>query len=128
MLQIPGLYIAEVEDKGRAVFTALDIPKGSSIEICQVIVVPPEQVVQIHKTVLHDYYFRWGADQTEAAILLGNGSIYNHSSNPNAHVILDFGEQVVVIEALVDIVAGEEICFDYFDGGSREDLMWFEER
>ncbi|MBK8348499.1 MAG: hypothetical protein IPL08_13115 [Saprospiraceae bacterium] len=40
MHQIPGLYIADSDDKGRGVFTSIDISAGDTIEICPVIAIP----------------------------------------------------------------------------------------
>ncbi len=126
MNQIPGLYLLNTEAKGRGVYTAGSIPEGSTIEVCPVIVIPEEQVETIHNTALHDYYFRWGKDQKEAVILLGLGSLYNHSNTPNAKVILSFEEKEVIIEADRTINPGEEITIDYFDDDSRDEHIWFE--
>lgn len=126
MLQIPGLYIKKLVNKGRAVFTSLDIPSGSTIEVCPVLVIPEQEVATIHNTVLHDYYFRWQKNQKGAAILLGLGSIYNHSERPNARAILSFEEQEVIFEAICEIPSGSEITFDYFDDDTREEKIWFE--
>lgn len=126
MQQIPGLYILKDEEKGRCIFTAGDIEAGSTIEVCPLIIIPEEQVSMIHHTVLHDYYFVWGTDQKQAAILLGNGSLYNHSDSPNAKAVLLHEDQEILFEAIRDISAGEEITFNYFDGQNAEKESWFE--
>ena len=125
-MQIPGLYILKDEIKGRAVFTAGDIPEGSTIEVCPLIIIPEPEVEVIHKTALHDYYFRWGKEQKQAAILLGYGSLYNHSNDPNAQVILIEQDNEILIESLRTINAGEEITIDYFDGEGAKEKLWFE--
>ncbi len=126
MQQIPGLYILKNEEKGRGVFTAGDIFEGSTIEVCPLIIIPEEQVKLIHESVLHDYYFRWGENQKQAAILLGFGSLYNHSNEPNAQAILINADQEIVIEAIRTINSGEEITIDYFDDDGAKEHVWFD--
>ena len=126
MQQIPGLYILKSEGKGRGVYTAGDIFEGSTIEVCPLIIIPEEQVETIHKTALHDYYFRWGANQKQAAILLGYGSLYNHSNEPNARAILLDADNEILIESIRTINSGEEITIDYFDDENAKEHVWFE--
>lgn len=126
MQQIPGLYILKTEGKGRGVYTAGDIFEGSTIEVCPLIIIPEEQVATIHKTVLHDYYFRWGPEQKQAAILLGFGSLYNHSNEPNARAILLDADNEILIESIRTINSGEEITIDYFDDDNAKEHLWFE--
>lgn len=57
MLQVPGLFIQESPLGGRGVFSSMDIPKDSIIEVCPVLVIPKSELPIIHKTILHDYYF-----------------------------------------------------------------------
>lgn len=126
MQQIPGLYILEHESKGRCIHTAAAIEKGSTIEVCPLIIIPEHEVKIIHNTVLHDYYFVWGTDQKQAAILLGYGSLYNHSNQPNARAILLHEDREILIEAIKKIDAGEEITFDYFEGQLGKSKPWFD--
>jgi len=125
MQQIPGLYINQVEGKGRSIFTAGDIGKGSTIEVCPLILIPKDEVSIIHDTVLHDFYFTWGLNQDQAAIMLGYGSLYNHSDKPNAKAVLLHEDQEILFEAIRDISAGEEITFNYFDGQNSKEESWF---
>lgn len=124
---LPFLYIKELPNKGRAILTAQDIPKGSVIEICPVLILCVEDSKKIHQTSLHDYYFLWGITG-ETAIALGYGSIYNHSSTANADYEMLLDENNIRISAIRDISAGEEICFNYMDGGEQKSELWFEEK
>jgi len=126
MQQIPGLYILKDEVKGRSIYTAGEIAKGSTIEVCPLIIIPKGEVNTIHNTVLHDYYFTWGIEQEQAAILLGYGSLYNHSDQPNAKAVLINEDLEILFEAIRDIEAGEEITFNYFDGQNAKEESWFE--
>lgn len=123
MQQIPGLYIVDDSEKGRGVYTALALTAGSTIEICPVIVVPREQVEALHHTLLHDYYFTWPDGNDSIALALGYGSLYNHSSTPNALFIMDLPRQEMIVACKVDIAAGEEITIDYT--GDDEGSTWF---
>ena len=122
--QIPGLYILETEEKGRAVYTSIDINKGDVIESAPVIICDSVDTKLIHKTRLHDYYFTWG--EKESAIALGFGSLYNHSENPNTEFILDYDNLSIDFEALRDIKAGEEITINYHSDDETDFKIWFE--
>ena len=128
MQRIDGLYVAHSEDMGRGVYTASDIPSGSLIEICPVIVIPASETPIIHKTVLHDYYFSWGEDRKSCAIAGGLGSLYNHSASANADFILDFPAETIEIMSVRDIVAGEQITINYHGIPSSKKKTWWEMR
>jgi SET domain-containing protein len=114
------------------VFTAAAIPAGSIIEVCPVIILPPDELPHIHQTRLHDYYFLWNEgddpDEDGCAIALGFGSLYNHASRPNADYEMDYDNESISFFALTDIGAGEEITINYTDGGDQKTTLWFEEK
>ena len=123
MRHIPTLYIIENE-KGRSVFTGEEIYKGDIIEVCPVIILDNVDSSIIHETHLYDYYFVW--PKGGAALALGYGSLYNHSSNPNAQVIFDTDNKEIVLECIESIKAGSEILYDY-TGGIKTASIWFKE-
>ncbi|HLO56884.1 MAG TPA: SET domain-containing protein [Saprospiraceae bacterium] len=125
MNQIPGLYITDSEDKGRGVFTSIDIALDDVIEVCPIIKISKAELPIIHKTVLHDYYFLWGENMDECAIALGFGSLYNHEVHPNANFILDLENDTIDIVAIRDISAGEEITLNYHGEPGDEEPLWF---
>ena len=57
--------------KGRGIFASRRIQAGDVIEEAPVIVLPAAEIEHLERTVLQDYYFLWGADEEDAAILLG---------------------------------------------------------
>jgi len=124
MLQIPGLFIMNTDQRGRGVFTSKAIKEGDMIEICPLIIIPPKEVKVIHQTVLHDYYFLWTKPANSACIALGFGSLYNHSSLNNAEVFMDIESKEIEIRACKEIIAGEEIFIDYNDGNKEQ--VWFD--
>lgn len=126
MLHIPGLFIAESPERGRGVFTAQEVGEGDIIEFCPVLLVPEEQVGTIHSTTLHDYYFLWPDGKGSAAILLGYGSLYNHSSTPNAKVFFDIEARSVEIRCIRNISPGDEILINYREGEDEPEALWFD--
>ena len=127
MLQVPGLYIAQTEKKGRGVFTSIDLNEGDTIEICPVILIPKSELPIIHRTFLHDYYFLWGRNMDQCVICLGYGSLYNHATHCNANFLLDIEELTVDVFAIRNIKAGEEITLNYHGKSGIKEELWFEE-
>ena len=125
MLHVPGLFVAETKDMGRGVFTAFELNKGDTIEVCPLIIIPPEHFQKIHESNLHDYYFIWPEPKGSACIALGYGSLYNHRSNSNANIFFNIEEEEIVVEASVDIPAGSEIFIDYNGGLEEDSNLWF---
>jgi len=125
MNQIPGLYITTSTEKGRGVFTSIDISEADIIEVCPVIIMPKAELPIIHKTILHDYYFLWGENMEDCAIALGFGSLYNHEIHPNANFILDLENETIDIVAIKNIMAGEEITLNYNGEPGDETILWF---
>ena len=125
MHQISGLYILDSENRGRGVYTSIDIQKDDLIEVCHVIEIPKMELPIIHKTTLHDYYFLWGHDLESCAIALGFGSLYNHEVNPNADFILDIENKTIDIIAIQNIAAGSEITINYHGEAGNDEKLWF---
>jgi SET domain-containing protein len=125
MQQLSSLFIAPSSLGGRGVFTTRLIPAESLIEMCPVIVLPPSDIEHIHATKLHDYYFIWGEDDNKCAIVLGYGSLYNHSYEPNAYYRPDFERKTLDFYAMQDIEAGEEILVNYSGDPEGHRKVWF---
>lgn len=124
--RLPFLYVKTIEGKGRGIFTAQEIPAGTPIETCPVLVLPAEDTPLVHRTRLHDYYFLWGEDG-QCAIALGFGSLYNHASAANADYVMDMAQATIDIRAVRDIAPGEEITINYTSGGLQKTDLWFRE-
>ena len=127
MQRHPSIYFADSPVHGRGVFTAGDISDGDIIEICPALILPRAEFDTIHHSWLHDYYFLWGEDQKQLAIVLGFGSLYNHSYHPNACFQIDYDDDTIEIIALRDIQAGEEITFHYHGEPGDESPVWFDD-
>lgn len=121
------LYIKDTDKKGRGVFCTEDIPADTMIEICPVIVCPPQDRKLIDESYLYNYYFLWEDDHASTAIALGYGSLYNHSYQPNARYETYYEEQVIKFIAIKDIPAHTEITVNYNYDSDDQTPVWFDE-
>lgn len=116
-------FQAHVRTLGRGVFAGRDVPSGSIIETCPVLILDPvENVEQIEKTSLYHYTYNWtttgrdGKPVKTQAVVFGLGSMFNHSTeDQNVGWKRDLENEVVVYRALRDIQEGEELCISYGD-------------
>ncbi len=126
MQHVPGLYIAPSPLGGRGVFSLHPLQPDDTIEICPIIRIPKDQQSLMDQTVLHDYYFLWPDEADGLCIALGYGSLYNHSSTPNAEVTYDLPHEQIIISCSRPIEANEEILIDYTGGIRDAPELWFE--
>ena len=119
------LIVRETESRGRGVFAGAPIASGTLMESADVIVVPESGLKALDASVLGDYYFRWGEDESQGAIALGYGSLYNHSYTPNARYVKRFDRGTIDFIALRDIAAGEEIRTNYTGDPAGREPLWF---
>ena len=117
--------IGQSAGKGRGVFAWRHIPAGTLIDEVPVVVVPAAEMEHLRRTVLRDYYFEWGPDETEAALLLGTFALCNHSYEPNAIYIRNVEQRTIVFFARRDIVPGEEITINYHGDPSSQEPLSF---
>lgn len=101
-----------VPHKWRCVFATQKYNKDDLIEICEYIHIPQDQIAILKKTVLNDYRFGRNWENDDAMLLLGNGSLYNHSKTPTMQLYIDNQKNVWFI-ATRDIDRGEELTIDY---------------
>lgn len=106
-------------------FTAQPIAVDDVIEICPVVVLPEDQRPLIDKTKLYDYYFLWSKPKHSIAIVLGYGSIYNHSVQPNAEMEANTNHLTMTIKCIRPITPGEEIFINYEGDGKDGVKLWF---
>jgi len=109
----------------RGVFATRDIAKGELIHEAPVVAYENEEHEHIEKTILEDYVFEYGANHT--AILLGYGSLINHSYTPNATYEISFEKHTFDFYAYTDIKAGDEILINYNGEEDNMDPLWFME-
>lgn len=109
----------------RGVFAKQNIKNGEVIETCPLIVVPKSDMSNLTESVLVTYFFYFGKNRL--AIVLGFGSIYNHSYIPNAKYKINEKGQTITFSALKNIKKDEEITFNYSRGNLKnKSPLWFE--
>lgn len=109
--------VVAVPGKGRGVVATEPIAKGELIEVCPVIDLSEKErkFVDTESDVLSGHALYKPEDGSQV-LMLGYGSLYNHSREPNAE--LDYDPAGVRFVALADIAVDEEIVYDYdFDDG-----------
>ncbi len=112
--------------KGRGIFALADFKKGEVIEVCPVLTFNTKERKNLEKTLLNHYIYPWRSTRG-ASLVLGYGSIYNHSFSPNADWKQDFKKESMIYKALKPIKKGDEILVNY--NGEPDDnspIDWFD--
>ena len=122
------LTIGTSPKRGRGVFAAKNIKKGTVIEISPVIVLTEKERKTIEKTLLFHYVFEWGNDKKKAALALGYVSLYNHSYDSNCEYEMEFGKKLMTVKAVKDIKKGEELFINYNAVPNDKTKVWFDAR
>jgi SET domain-containing protein len=101
---------------GKGVFAKSPIKSGEIIEACHFIFLDNKNWESVDNN-LKEYVFSWPRDvlNGKSAVVLGWGSIYNHSKNNNADWRTDLENNLFVFYTKKDIEIGEEICTNYGD-------------
>ncbi|MEK7186159.1 MAG: SET domain-containing protein-lysine N-methyltransferase [Patescibacteria group bacterium] len=125
------VYISKskILNAGRGVFARLDIRKGEIIENCPIVEVPEHDMSNLKESVLVTYFFYFGKNMERLAIVLGFGSIYNHSYKPNATYKIKQREKIIDFVASDNIKKDDEITFNYINSGNAKNKsrpLWFE--
>jgi uncharacterized protein len=112
---------------GRGVFAKTDIKKDEIIERCPVIEIPEGDLAQVNESILVTYFYSFGKSRKRLVIVLGFGSIYNHSYIPNAVYKEQYKERLVDFVSLRDIKKDEEIMVNYVQGNKNyKHPLWFD--
>ena len=123
---LDGVYAGYTKNRGRGVFTNIDIAAETTIELSPVIVLSGADRKHIDQTLLHDYIFEWGEDKKDCCMALGIIPLYNHSYHANCEYEMFFKKQVMRIKAIRDIKAGEELFINYNGTWIDNKPIWFE--
>jgi hypothetical protein len=92
---------------GRGVFATHRFAEGDSVEVCPTLRLPDDDV----PAALSDYVFK-SVEDDEVLLLLGFGTLYNHSAEPNLEYFQDDPETITFVAAR-DVKPGEELTIDY---------------
>jgi len=121
-----GFEVRPTKNKDRALFATQDFKIGDIIESCPVINLTPGERKQAAKTILNHYMYPWRSTRS-ASVVLGYGSLINHSFIPNSDWKQNFKTRKMVYRAIKPIKKGEEITVNY--NGEPDDqtpIDWFE--
>lgn len=106
------LYLKHSKDRGWGVFCAKKIKKGRIFERAPIIFLPAKSFKRTSDTPIESYRFSFWGDA--CAIVLGFGSLYNHSEEgANSVHDLDRKSRTYYFRATKDIPANTEIFHDY---------------
>jgi len=117
-----GLEVRDVPGMGRGVFAQRRFAKRSIVEVCPVVPLPVYTYKTISKEVLGDYVFTWPGPRqrtrcyfkwTGYCVVLGYGSLYNHSNHPNLVWTARRRARQMVFWARRDIECDEQLTHDY---------------
>ncbi len=109
MFSVEVRYSDKIKERG--VFALKNIKKGEIIEVSPLLLLPMSDKEHIEKTKLRLYYF--DLTNKHFAIVLGYGSMYNHSYDSNAIYDLKAKKQIMEIKAVKDIKKDEEVYINY---------------
>ena len=112
------LIVRNIKGKGRGILTTMDIKKGTIICKCPIIPLSFEDTDLASKTILNYYLFDY--DLGKRAVVLGLGSLINHSDKPNSKWTIRTKQNEVVFWASRNIKIGEEITHNY----NWDSRMW----
>ncbi|HTN06440.1 SET domain-containing protein-lysine N-methyltransferase [Agriterribacter sp.] len=120
------LYIDNIKDKGRGVFTRKKITAGTIVEISPVIVMNGDERKLLDQTLLHDYIFVWGKNKDQCCMALGYIAVYNHSYRANCEYFMDYDEGTMYIKTVSAVRPGEELTINYNGAWNNTKKVWFD--
>lgn len=108
-------------EKGRGVYATRNYRKGQIVERCNVIVFPRREMTE--EAILAYYMFEWTG--SNYAIALGNGSLFNHSYEPNMVYLPYPGRTQMWFQATRTIKDGDELTINYNGDPDDKSLVHF---
>jgi uncharacterized protein len=122
----PDIKVFVTKTKGNGVKATDAIDEGTIIEISPVIVMDAKARLLLDQTLLHDYIFIWGDDESECCMAQGYISIYNHSYKANAEYEMNFEAKTIAVKTVRNIKKGEEIFINYNGDWDDAKPIWFD--
>ncbi len=104
------LEVRRTPRKGHGVFALKSFRSGETIEVCPVLCLAAERDYRARGG-LGTFVYAWKGRQD--ALLLGYGSLYNHSYTPNARYVRNYRRKTVRFVAYRHIKRGEEVTINY---------------
>lgn len=122
-----NLYISKskILGAGRGVFADKNFKKGELVESCPIIEIPKGDTSVLSESILVTYFLYHGKNKEKTVLMLGFGSIYNHSKTPNIFYKIKAKDKVVDFVALKNIKKDEELTFNYSVHATKKRPLWF---
>jgi hypothetical protein len=118
--------VIEIQGKGFGVVATQKINTEEIIETCPIIEISEveKKFIETQSEILK-YYYLIQEDLKRCCLMLGYGSIYNHSLTPNADIdyLAEKSERYLQFKALKNIEIGEEIVFNYEFENNQPDFL-----
>lgn len=114
---------SHILNSGRGVFASKNIKKGEVIEVAPILVLEFTDLVETRWNLLFEYYF-WMDDFV--ALVLGYGSLYNHSKDPNCKYDINRKDKTITFTAIKNIKKDCEIYCNYKGTSNPKTPLWFE--
>lgn len=109
----PKIKVEKSPIHGYGVFAKEFIPSGEILETCHFWILEEKDFQKLDKTIQQISFAYPIFTSDSHAIVLGWGSIYNHSDNNNAAWTTDTENQLFKFFTVKDINPGEEILTNY---------------
>ena len=108
---------SQISGAGYGVFAGKDFQEGETVETCLFIEV---ELTPEFPTTLKNYAFGSHLNPSDRVLLmLGHGSLFNHSDTPNLSYCPTQNERQIVFRATRPIVRHSELCISYGSGWFR---------
>lgn len=104
------MRVKHIAEKGKGVFAQKRYVEGELVLCHEILAVPDDEADKIQKTFLDNYLF---LINDVYFIALGQGSLINHSADPNLYYTFRKRKQQIEFYALRPIKKGEEFTIDY---------------
>ena len=116
-INAPSVRISTSPLHGNGVFALRSFKANDVVEECPILTIPRDD-----RYVANLYIFKDYSSPSKVMLLLGYGSLYNHSKN-KANAFFQQTRQSVVFIASRDIQTGEEILINYGDDFWETQIM-----
>ena len=108
------IVVKESPIHGLGVFCTKKIETGEIVETCPFLVFPQSPLEKVPVFSDYSFCFPRSDNWTHHSIVLGYGSLYNHSEEPNTNWYTD--DKTFVFFSLREIEVGEELLINYSNG------------
>ena len=106
-------HVMMTETYGRAVFAMHDLPRGTWVEVSEVLVLNSIDTPIVNSTELRDYTFTFS--DTQDCLVMGIGEMFNHDDDAN--VIYELmtlnGRPRMIFITRKDVKKGDQLFIDY---------------